>query len=502
MLLLTGSELTKAEQAAEKDLSVLQMMENAGRALAGHLIQYHSDKTHLFLCGKGKNGGDGLAAAAFLHQKGVPTCCLAPLDGLCPEVKHFKAQYEAVGGTMLPLTPEELSKQLKKRPALLVDCLLGTGLTRPVSGNLADCITQVNQSGLPVVAADIASGLSVDSGAVLGVAVRAQETISFTAAKPGQVFYPGCEYTGRLFVYDVGIPAKGLLQAADDALVRMALPPREKESHKGHYGKAALFCGAVGYTGAAFLSAQATVRTGAGLVSVGVPAAIYPIVAGKLVEAMVYPLPDKDGYFDSSAMEAAAQKAKEADVVLCGCGIGRSEGAFALAKAVLKGAAGPVILDADGINAFASHIDLLQEEAKQKPVILTPHDGELSRLIGQTVPADYARRLALAKEIAADLGVILVMKGHKTITAAPDGRTVINTSGNPGMARGGSGDVLAGMIAGLATRKGSDPFTAAAAAVYLHGKAGDAACVRLGEVGMLPSDMLMLLPETMQACLQ
>ncbi len=282
-----------------------------------------------------------------------------------------------------------------------------------------------------------------------------------------------------------------------DALwLRRLFPPRNPDTHKGDYGRALLLCGSVGFTGAAYFAAQAAVRGGAGLVSMGVPKPVYPIVADKLDEAMVFPLPAKGGTVSRRAYRAFQERALRADAVLIGCGLGRSE-ASPLVRRLVSQQNTTVILDADGINAFEKHIDELQHSPCN--LILTPHDGELTRLLGQPICRDGESREDAALRLARHLNVVLVMKGHRTLIAAPDGRIAENHTGNPGMARGGSGDVLAGLICAFCAQ-GLDGFDAATAAVYLHGLAGDLAAERFGEMGMTPSDMLTLLPEALFRC--
>ncbi len=268
------------------------------------------------------------------------------------------------------------------------------------------------------------------------------------------------------------------------------LPRRKRDSHKGDYGKILLLCGAVGYTGAATLAAQAAARTGAGLVFVGVPEAVYPIVAGKLTEPMVCPLPCEEGKLSKEAIPEILERLKKADACLIGCGLGQSEGTFVAVKTVLENAKCPVVVDADGINVLQRHIDVLRGAAC--PVILTPHEGEFLRLGGDLSEG----RIKGAMKLQEDLKVTLLLKGHRTLIFGEEGRYV-NATGNPGMATGGSGDVLAGIIVSL-LGQGLSPTKAAAAGVWLHGRAGDIAASRLGEYGLLPSDIVEELPRLLK----
>ena len=268
------------------------------------------------------------------------------------------------------------------------------------------------------------------------------------------------------------------------------LPDRDPWGHKGSFGKILLLCGSRGYTGAAYLSAMGTLRSGAGLVFLGVPESIYAIEAVKLNEPVVFPLPDKHGKLSEAAIPDILERLPKMDAVLIGCGLGQSDGTLAVVKAVLENAACPVILDADGINVLSAHKDILR--GRKAPTILTPHDGEFARL-GGTIGED---RMASAAALAKDLGCIVLLKGHRTCVT--DGLTgYINTTGNPGMAVGGSGDVLAGIIVSL-LGQGLTPLEAAACGAWLHGAAGDLCAGEMGQYGMLPTDMLNVLPRLMK----
>lgn len=268
------------------------------------------------------------------------------------------------------------------------------------------------------------------------------------------------------------------------------LPPRLKTAHKGDFGRILLLCGAVGYTGAPVLAAQAAVRTGAGLVFLGVPASVYPIVAGKLLEPMAFPLADRDGMLSEAAVPAILERLKTCDACLIGCGLGKSAGTLAAVKAVLENAHCPVVVDADGINVLEGHIDVLRGAAC--PVIVTPHDGEFRRLGGEL----SGSRRSAAWRLHRETGATVLLKGHRTVICGDEG-CYVNLCGNPGMATGGSGDVLAGVIVSL-LGQGLSPTKAAAAGAWLHGTAGDLCARRIGEYGMLPSDILDVLPRLLR----
>ena len=286
------------------------------------------------------------------------------------------------------------------------------------------------------------------------------------------------------------IHLKAHYRSVNEEMIARWLPERPVNTHKGDYGKLLLICGAVGFTGAPALAARAAVRTGAGLVFVGVPESVWPIVASKLTEPMVFPLPDEDGMLSKDAIPAVLERLKQADACLTGCGLGQSEGAAAVVRAVLKHSTCPIVLDADGINALDGHIDLLRGAAC--PVILTPHEGEFLRLGGSLENGRASGTVKLYRQT----GATVLLKGHRTLICGDDG-LYLNRCGNPGMATGGSGDVLAGIVVSL-LGQGLNPTQAAAAAAWLHGSAGDLCAKEIGQYGMLPTDLLKRLPRLLK----
>jgi NAD(P)H-hydrate epimerase len=354
----------------------------------------------------------------------------------------------------------------------------------------------MNESPAPVVAADISSGVETDSGRILGSAVEAAVTVTFTLPKAGHFVGKGGICTGRLVIHDIGIPrqlvdgVQSNVTAIDQELVRSFLPKRPADGHKGTFGKVYVMAGSVGYTGAPVLSSRAAVRTGSGLVFLGVPKSIYPIVAMKNDEAMPSPLPeDEDGRLSEESLVPILEKMAGCDAALIGPGLGRSKELTQSVCSILSTVEYPIVLDADGLNAVSEHIDTLYRR-RECPTIITPHDGEFARLGGDLSDGD---RLSAARKFAMIYGCLLVLKGHCTIIALPDGEVFLNTTGNSGMAKGGSGDVLSGMILSL-IGQGIHPVKAAVAAVWLHGRAGDLAAQEKGEYGMTPTDLLEQIP--------
>lgn len=469
---------------------VLMKRAAAGAAeAAGKLLDPHK-KTVIF-CGSGNNGGDGIAVAAILQEKGLPVTCLmvGAREKMTPDSCLMEQWLREAGGELLDYVPQ-LLPGLFDGCGLIVDALFGTGLSRDISGIYADLIEAINESGIPVLACDIPSGICADRGKVLGCAVKANVTVTFNLPKTGQLLPPGTEYTGKLIVHDIGIPEKSKETVAFDGeyvtedMVRSWLPRFTLESHKGDYGKCLLLCGSRGYTGAAALAAKGCLRTGAGLVYLGVPDGVYPILAGKLDEPVVFPLTENgNGRFGRMAIGEITEQLRDKDAVLVGPGMGKCYDTELLVEAVLEQACCPIVLDADGLNVLSGHIYRLDRAAA--PVVLTPHEGEFRRLGGDLSHG----RIAGARALAERTGAVVVLKGYRTVTAAPDGRIYINSTGNPGMATGGSGDVLSGILTCL-LGQGMEPVKAAAAAVWIHGRAGDVAAGEKGMRSMLPGDMI------------
>lgn len=445
----------------------------------------------LVLCGSGNNGGDGIAVAKFLLEWGKPAVCIMAgnREKMTEDSRKMETLLNEQGASLRDYVPEELPALISEC-GLIVDALFGTGLSREIAGKYADIIRLINESGKPVLACDIPSGISADTGKVLGCAVKADVTVTFNLPKTGQLLPPGTEYTGRLVVHDIGIPQEAKEQVTFDGtyvtgdMVREWLPKYTLESHKGTYGKLLMLCGSTGFTGAAALAAKAALRTGAGLVYLGVPDSVYPILASKLDEPVVFPLPaNGNGRFGRAALGEVTERLRDKTACLVGPGIGKCFDTEEIVFAVLEEAKCPVLLDADGINVLSGHINRLDRVSV--PLVLTPHEGEFLRLGG-----DLSRgRIAGAKALAETTGAVVVLKGYRTVIASPSGEIYINSTGNPGMATGGSGDVLSGIITCL-LGQGMDPVKAAAAGVYIHGAAGDLVAEKLGWRSMLPSDLI------------
>ena len=363
----------------------------------------------------------------------------------------------------------------------------------------AAAIAAINACGAPVLAVDIASGLSADTGTPLGAAVRATLTATFGYPKVGQLLYPGVEHTGLLAVVDIGIPREALAAVAprttllEGEEVGALLPPRRRDAHKGDFGHVLVIAGSRGKTGAALLAAQAAVRSGAGLTTLAVPGTLQAVLEAQVREAMTAPLADTgDGAAALADGAVADVLVADRGAVVCGPGLGQAPATRELVRHVVRQCAAPLVLDADGLNAVAG-TSVLRE--RPGPTVVTPHPGEMARLSGGDTTRVQADRLGTARAFAGAERVVVVLKGARTVVASPDGATAICPTGNPGMASGGAGDVLAGVIGALLAQ-GLAPYEAATLGVFAHGAAGDAVAARQGEVGLLATDLAAELPAT------
>jgi len=472
------------------------LMENAGAAVAAAVREEFPQARHVtILCGKGNNGGDGFVAARRLADRAPAVYLLGSRTDVKGDAALHLAAFERGGGRVHEVADEaawEAVRGAALRHDVVVDALLGTGLREAPSGLLARAISDVvaaRPRGQGVLAVDLPSGLPSDDGGVEWDTVRAAVTVTFAAPKVSQVLPPACERVGVLRVADIGIPATTmaastlwLLERGDAAL---AWPPRAPGAHKGTFGHVLVIGGSVGKTGAAGLAALGALRAGAGLVTVATGAAALPLVAAARLELMTETLPlDAAGGLAANRVDHALELAAARDAVVLGPGLGGSSLEFARAFAARCPV--PLVLDADALNAHAAGGKAALRPAA--PAVLTPHPGEMARLLGADTRGVQARRVEAARELAASSGAVVALKGERTVVARPDGRAAVNPTGNPGLATGGTGDVLAG-IAGALLARGCDPWTAATAAVYVHGLAGDHAAERLGQESMLAGDV-------------
>ena len=513
MKLTTSAQMRELDRIAieERHIPSVELMERAAEGVAAAVLTLLPDQAAhcriAALCGAGNNGGDGIAAARLLFFRGMQVRCflVGRYERLTPDSLEMTRRLSDCGVELESFDPEN-AEQLRyiRQCDAVIDAVFGVGLSREVAEGsvFAAAIDAMNQSRGKIAAADIASGVEADTGRILGRAVRADSTVTFTFPKIGQAVGDGAVCSGEVTVCEIGIPADlkeklaGSVQTVEKPFVQWALPRRRIDGHKGTFGKLLAVGGAVGYTGAPYLAAAAAVRTGCGLVSLGVPELIWPVEAAKCVSVMPFPLPEKGGMLSEKALPQILEKLSGCDVLALGPGLGRSERTARLVWELLK-TEKPVVLDADGINALSGHIDIL-DARRGRVTILTPHDVEFTRIGGDLKRGD---RVGAARNFAVSHGCVLVLKGHRTITATPEGSVLVNTTGGSGLAKGGSGDVLTGVIASLLAQ-GAGAVQAAAAGVWLHGRAGDLAEQELTAYGMTPKDTVNHLPAAIREILE
>jgi ADP-dependent NAD(P)H-hydrate dehydratase / NAD(P)H-hydrate epimerase len=490
------------------------LMENAGAAVAGAVRATYPDAAPVaVLCGKGNNGGDGFVVARHLRGRAA-AWLLGRRSEVHGDALHHLEALERAGVAVHEVAEEAAWEEVRAAvfdAGLIVDALLGTGLQERPRGLAARVISDLadwrRQSRRPVVAVDIPSGLSSDLGDAEGPSVEASLTVTFAAPKYGHVLPPACDRVGRLVVADIGIPADVVaatgpsLFLIEESDARAAWPPRAPDAHKGTYGHVLVVAGSVGKTGAAVLASTAVMRAGAGLATVATPESALPLVAAGRAEVMTEPLPEEGGGLDGGSVERALALARERQSIVLGPGLGQGRAVRAFVRSfVAQRPALPLVIDADGLNALAPTRDgagALEALRHAAPTVLTPHPGEMGRLLGWSTRDVQARRLEAARTLARATGAVVVLKGHRTLVARPDGQTAVNPTGNPGMATGGTGDVLSGIL-GTVLARGLDPWKAACAAVFVHGLAGDMAAARLGQESMLAGDLVDALAEVLR----
>jgi NAD(P)H-hydrate epimerase len=478
-------------------------MENAGLrtfdVVFGMLEELGGSKV-LVICGRGNNGGDGFVVARHLHQAGVEVLVL--LIGKTDDVKGdalVNLQIALKSGIPVEEVSDiEQAEDALRECDLVVDAIFGTGIRGEITGLPGEIIDAVNDSGLPVVAVDLPSGLDADTGRIGGRCIDAVATVTFGLPKIGLATYPGAMYVGHVSVAEIGIPQAALQTAGIDTFltgdedVAYRLPARSPDSHKGTFGHAAIVAGSVGMTGAAAMSSESAVRIGAGLVTLGVPESLNDILEVKVTEVMTVPLPETDERsFSVSAVDKALELIGRCDAVAIGPGLSRNPETVSFVRELLPQVDKPMVIDADGLNAVADDVSIFGR--LKAPAIITPHPGEMSRLTGTPVADIQSNRLKAARDAAQRFGVTVVLKGAATVIAAPDGQAWINSTGSPAMATGGTGDVLTGATVGLMAQ-GLSPIDAAISAVYIHGRAGEIAAEYLGEAGVAATDLIIRLP--------
>jgi hydroxyethylthiazole kinase-like uncharacterized protein yjeF len=498
---LTPSEAAELDRrSAERGIPVEALMERAGRAVAteaASLAGGRYGRRAVVVCGKGNNGGDGLVAARYLSRWGLGVCAVL-LDGAeafrGPSASNLgRLKAEGPGVRVIDASEATLARELR-RADVAVDAMVGTGFRGRAEGALASAIEALNGSEAPVVAVDIPSGVNGETGAVDGPAVRARTTVTLGSWKPGLLLHPGAALAGRVTVADIGFPAdlvRGELSLVEPADVVGLLPARPPDAHKRSSGVVMVLGGSAGMTGAPALTAAAAYRAGAGLVTVATVASRLPVVQTGLVEAVFLPLPETGaGTVSGLATERLIEGLDRHDALALGPGLTTEPETVGVVRDLVRTSPAPMVLDADGLNAFAGRAgDLTDRRAE---LVLTPHAGELARLVGVS-PREASRdRIGLSRKLAAETGAAVVFKGDPTGVASPSGEARINSTGGPALATAGTGDVLTGTIAAFLAR-GLGPLDAATVGVYVHGRAGDLAADALGE-GLVAGDVLERLP--------
>jgi NAD(P)H-hydrate epimerase len=490
--------MRKADAWAIEDQRIpsLDLMEAAGAAMAEAARSIAAEGPARVVCGKGNNGGDGLVAARHLSDTGyeVEAVLLWPAGELSGDAR---VNLERFDGAVRELDPGEVAAALE-RSGVVVDAIFGTGFSGEARAPADAAIEAINACGAPTVAADIASGVDASSGEAAGVSVEADVTVTFHAAKLGHWIWPGKQRTGELRVAPIGIPdgapgvaAGGVIQ---DPVLALP-PPRRPNSTKFDSGQVLIVGGSKGLTGAVCMAAAAAIRAGAGYATVAVPADLEPIFEVKLTEVMSRGLSGAEGRLASASTDRILEAAARAAAVVLGPGLGRDEDSLALARAVARRFESPLLIDADGLNAHAERLELIAERAG--PTVLTPHAGELGRLLGRSSGEVAEHRLACAREAAARSNAIVVLKGDDTLVVDGE-RLAISTGGSPGLATAGTGDVLSGTIGALLAR-GLEPFAAACAGVHSHQRAGRIAARRVGSAeAVIATDVIAALPQALR----
>ncbi len=491
MLLVTAQQMRQAEATAfSQGLSYSRMMENAGSVAAKWIEKRFSPfaGSMVVLCGSGNNGGDGFVVARRLCEKGcrvaVVLACGMPKTVTAKEMFDRLATMgvKVVDG----LREVAFAKQLLSECCLVIDGVFGIGFHGELPAAVQELFAYCRRLTKPMVALDLPSGVDADRGTVAAGTPTCVATIGFHAYQYGHILYPSATYCGEISIFDIGLPAcEGLPFVLDAAWVTPLLGRPEGDTHKGTFGKAALLVGSYGMAGAAQFAVDACLRCGVGLAVPVVPQEIYPLVSSACPQGVyrVYPR--------TISPEDLADLCMDSTALLVGCGLGVNALTQTTCRNLVLTYPHPLVLDADGINSVAEHIDALR--SREAPCIITPHPGEMARLLRRDVAYVQAHRMEAACTFAKEYGVVTVLKGAGTVVAAPDGRVAVNLTGNSGLSKGGTGDVLAGMTASFCAQ-GMDPFQAAGVAVWLHGAAAEMAGGKYSKRSMLPTDVIGQLP--------
>ena len=509
MKVATAEEMQELDRKAIETYRIpgIVLMENAGRGAAEVISNFFPEihkKKVAIIAGKGNNGGDGFVIARYLLNQGiyVRVYLLTDPKGLRGDAETNFSIFHRIKGEVVSVPSSKdyikVKRDLEKFD-ILVDGIFGTGLDAEVRGYYREVIDHLNTLQRPIVAIDIPSGLDADTGKPLGTAIRASLTITFGLPKIGHLIPPGLDYVGKVKVIDIGIP-KRLVEEEKiptyllekEEIQRWLSIPRNPDTHKGDYGHLLVIAGSVGKTGAAVMACQAALRMGAGLVTLAIPKSLNAILEMKLTEVMTEPLPETPKQTLSlRAFSAIVRLCENKRAVIIGPGLGTLKETQSLILKLIRTLDLPIILDADGLTALATQPKTLP--IKNRSLMLTPHPGEMARLIRSQVKDVLEDRVGLSRNFSQSQHVHLILKGHPTLISTPKGEVYINPTGNPGMASGGTGDVLTGMIGGLVCQ-GFDILTSLQVAVYLHGMAGDEGAQEIGEKSLIATDIIEKIP--------
>lgn len=512
-------KVVTAEQMQELDRKAIEtyripgilLMENAGREATEAILASFPDidkKRVAIIAGKGNNGGDGFVIARHLMNRkmAVKVILLTDPKSLRGDAETNHYIFHRMKGEIISAPSAKDYQKIKRdveKADLLVDAIFGTGLDAEVRGYYREVIDHLNSLNKPIIAVDIPSGLNANTGKPLGTAIRASLTVTFGLPKLGLLLSPGTDYVGTLKIVDIGIP-KNLVEEEkiqthllEGEEVRQFLSiPRRSDTHKGDYGHLLVIAGSVGKTGAAAMVCEAALRMGAGLVTLAIPKSLNPIMEMKLTEVMTEPLPETPKQTLSlRAFNSILRLCENKKAVVIGPGLGTFKETQSLILKLIKSIDLPIILDADGLNALATQPKLLP--TSNRSIVLTPHPGEMARLIHSTVKEVQENRIGVCKHFSQSTHAYLILKGYRTLIVTPKGEVFINPTGNSGMATGGTGDVLSGMIGGLICQ-GFDLLSCLQASVYLHGLAGDRVARELGEKSLVATDLIRKIPDLLQ----
>ncbi|MBW2064980.1 MAG: NAD(P)H-hydrate dehydratase [Deltaproteobacteria bacterium] len=508
MRLVKATEMQEIDRLAIKELGIpgVVLMENAARGAARIFLDHFRPPRGsrvIVLCGPGNNGGDGYVMARYLNEAGLKltVLVLAPEGKISGDALTNLNIIKELGLEIRHVPGQEQwaeNQHLIDRSDYIIDGIFGTGLSSQVRGFYRDVIEIVNSMEAPVMSIDIPSGLDADSGQVLGSAIRAALTVTFGFPKLGQVIFPGIDYVGRLVRVDIGIPGPvadripGKYRITEPSYFVELLRIRRKDIHKGNRGHLLVLAGSTGKTGAATMTCLGALRAGAGLVTLGIPRSLNPVLEGKLTEAMTFPLPETpDGSLSIEAEDDVMRLMEGKTALAIGPGLSTNQETSELILRIIKACRIPMVIDADGINALSKDPRILASCGSK--AVLTPHPGEMGRLLGKGTAEVQADRIGTALDLARNSSCFLVLKGARTLIANPEEELYVNPTGNPALSSGGSGDVLTGLIAGFLAR-GLPMMESAVAGVYIHGLAADLLAEDMGESGILAGELLDAVP--------